>query len=361
MPKSSSNLLSKFNPKAQGLQTAGLGSEWMQKKLYFSEYPLARFMKLLYNPVFLDHHTGMHPESHRRLQAFNLQYSNTSRDGTPYLELVHGPAYIQKVKDACIFSGMLDQDTLTSPGTYEAAVYAVGATVEASEQGDFALVRPPGHHAYPNKASGFCLFNNIAIATRKLVAEGKRVLIFDFDGHLGDGTSHIFYDTDHVMYWSLHQYPAFPGHGFVNETGTGKGEGFTLNVPLPPGSGDDIFWRAIDSYLPIAKAFNPDVVAVSAGFDAHQQDLLLDLRLTLPTFYKLGVLIRTHFKQYFATLEGGYNTQYLPAAVYNFLDGINGAAMRFEERETESEFKVWDTFDINLNSGLSILSKFWKL
>jgi acetoin utilization deacetylase AcuC-like enzyme len=318
-------------------------------------------MKLLYNPVFLDHHTGMHPESPRRLSAFNLDYSNTCHDGTPYLKLVHPEAYIQKVKDACPFSAHLDQDTLTSPGSFEAAVFAVGATVEASEQGDFALVRPPGHHAYASKASGFCLFNNIAIATQRLVREGKRVLIFDFDGHLGDGTSDIFYHSDQVMYWSLHQYPAFPGHGFVTELGEGKGAGFTLNVPLPPGSGDDIFWRAIQAYLPVAKAFNPDVVAISAGFDAHQHDLLLDLRLTLPTFYKLGVLIRTHFTRYFATLEGGYNTQYLPAAVYNFLDGINGKEMRFEERETESDFKIWDTFDINLNSGLSRLSKYWNI
>ncbi len=160
---------------------------------------------------------------------------------------------------------------------------------------------------------------------------------------------------------SLHQYPAFPGHGFVNEIGEGKGEGFTLHVPLPPGSGDDIFWRAIESYLPVAQAFNPDVVAISAGFDAHQFDLLLDLRLSLKTFYKLGVMVSKHFKKNFATLEGGYNTQYLPAAVYNFLDGINGKPIRFEEHETESDFKAWQTFDIHLNSGLSLLSKYWNI
>jgi len=318
-------------------------------------------MKLLYNPIFLEHQTGMHPESHRRLQAFHLPYSNTALDGTPYLKLVHGDAYIQQVEDACRFSAHLDQDTATSPGSYEAAVYAVGATMEAAAQGDFALVRPPGHHAYPNKASGFCLFNNIAIASTHLANEGKRVLIFDFDGHLGDGTSHIFYASDRVMYWSLHQYPAFPGHGFVNEIGEGKGEGFTLHVPLPPGSGDDIFWRAIESYLPVAQEFNPDVVAISAGFDAHQFDLLLDLRLSLKTFYKLGVMVSKHFKKSFATLEGGYNTQYLPAAVYNFLDGINGKPLRFEEHETESDFKAWQTFDIHLNSGLSLLSKYWNI
>ena len=318
-------------------------------------------MKLLYNPIFLEHHTGMHPESHRRLQAFNLPYCNTSLDGSPYLGLVHGSDYINQVKDACRFAAHLDQDTVTSAGSYEAAVYAVGATLEAAQQGDFALVRPPGHHAYPNKASGFCLFNNIAIASQHLAREGKRVLIFDFDGHLGDGTSHIFYDSDRVMYWSLHQYPACPGHGFVNEIGEGKGEGFTLHVPLPPGSGDDVFWRAIASYLPIAQAFNPDIVAISAGFDGHQFDLLLDLRLTLGTYYKLGVLIRKHFKSFFATLEGGYNTQYLPAAVYNFMDGVNGQALRFEERETESDFRVWQTFDIHLNSGLSSLSKYWNI
>ncbi|HRF38016.1 MAG TPA: histone deacetylase family protein, partial [Saprospiraceae bacterium] len=162
-------------------------------------------MKFLYNPIYLDHDTGMHPESMRRLQMFTNLPETPLVDGSEYLHLVHTPRYIEKVRDACDLGGHLDADTVTSPGSFQAAIHAVGATIAASETGDFALVRPPGHHAYPNRASGFCLFNNVAIAAAKLRSEGKRVLIFDFDGHLGDGTSDMFYNDDQVMYWSIHQ------------------------------------------------------------------------------------------------------------------------------------------------------------
>ncbi|MBK8969047.1 MAG: hypothetical protein IPM36_20710 [Lewinellaceae bacterium] len=138
------------------------------------------------------------------------------------------------------------------------ATAAVGATVLAMERGDFALVRPPGHHAYRAEAHGFCLFNNIAIAAQKAVDAGKRVLILDFDGHLGDGTMDIFYRSDQVLYWSLHQYPAYPGNGSPIEIGAGAGLGFTINCPLPAGSGDDIFRHAVEYMLPAAgEQFQP--------------------------------------------------------------------------------------------------------
>ncbi|NNK90170.1 MAG: histone deacetylase, partial [Saprospiraceae bacterium] len=214
----------------------------------------------------------MHPENKKRLESLgDLPVSEIPFDES-VLKLIHGDRYIQQVKESCVLGKALDGDTHTSPGSYEAAVYAANATILASERGDMAVVRPPGHHAYPNRASGFCIFNNVAIASQKFVNEGKRVLIFDFDGHLGDGTSEIFYDSDQVMYWSIHQYPAFPGHGSENEIGDDKGKGYTINVPLPPGSSDDIFMDAFRSILPIAKSFDPDVVAISAGFDSHQYD-----------------------------------------------------------------------------------------
>ncbi|RKY67074.1 MAG: histone deacetylase family protein, partial [Candidatus Latescibacterota bacterium] len=183
----------------------------------------------------------------------------------------------------------------------------------------------------------------------------------DFDAHLGDGTVKFFYDSDQVLYWSLHQFPAFPGGGYADEIGEGKGKGYTINVPLPPGSGDEIYINAVDRFMPLAEQFDPDVVAVSAGFDAHQYDLLLDLRISLNTYYRLGKLLGSKFENVFATLEGGYNVQFFPRCLFNFIDGINGEEMRFKEQTTDSRIIAIDEFELRMYELEKALSPYWNL
>ena len=197
------------------------------------------------------------------------------------LERVHTPAYLDFVQEVVAEGGgYLDAgDTVASPGSWEAATAAAGAAVGAVDavmagtvDAAFALVRPPGHHAPADRAMGFCLLNNAAVAAAHAVAAHglSRVLLVDFDVHHGNGTQDIFYDNGQVLYFSTHQSPAYPGTGKVTETGIGPGEGFTVNVPLPPDVGDDGFLQVFDTILrPLADRFRPEMVIVSAGYDAH--------------------------------------------------------------------------------------------
>lgn len=319
-------------------------------------------MKIRYHNAVLRHNTGLHPESASRIEAFGpLAADPADWEAEAWLPLAHDTAYIERVRAHSASGLPFDADTIVSRGSFDAACAAVELTIRAMETGDFALVRPPGHHAYRNEARGFCLFNNIAIAAAKAVAAGKRVLILDFDGHLGDGTMSIFYESDQVFYWSLHQYPAYPGHGAANETGVGAGKGYTLNVPLPPGAADDIMLHAIDYLWGIAEQFKPDVVAVSAGFDAHYADPLLQLNASDTFYYKTALRLRESFGgKIFAALEGGYNTKQLPRSVRNFIAGVNGEKMAFPETGMSSGLRAWETYEMNLHYAASLMAAHWK-
>lgn len=277
-------------------------------------------MKLLFNQTFLDHNIGSTYEGSYRLKSFS-DLENLEFDGLEYLELVHTAEYIDRINNFCNTGSDLAEVKL-SPTSFKAACLAVGLSIKASETNDFAVVRPPGHHAHKDKASGFCLFNNVAIAAQKLVNEGKKVFILDIDGHHGDGTQSIFYDNKQVLYCSIHQQNTYPYTGTFMEIGKGEGLGCTLNIPIPQKSGEKEFLLAVNKAIAAGKKFEPDVVAVSAGFDGYRKDRLLDLRFSLHAFYECGYRLSKAFKNVFAVLEGGYHED-LRECVDIFIKGIN--------------------------------------
>jgi acetoin utilization deacetylase AcuC-like enzyme len=229
-------------------------------------------------------------------------------------------------------------DNPLSPGTWEASWTAVGATLAAADQvgGEggtaFAAVRPPGHHAERAVAMGFCFFNNVAVAAEHLRRRhgASRVAIFDFDVHHGNGTQHLFEERADVFYASTHQSPFYPGTGAADERGVGAGEGATLNVPLPAGTGDEGYAEAIEgAILPALRAFAPDVLLISAGFDAWQNDPLGGMRVTEDGFRSWGDRLRELAAEVcggrlLAVLEGGYDLVNLPRLVEAHLEGLAG-------------------------------------
>lgn len=287
-------------------------------------------MRVLFNSKFLKHNIGSQAEGAYRIKTFPDHYADEDCNGEQFISLIHPDSYIDKIRQACKNREVLAEVPLT-PESFEAMQSAVGLTMLAAEQGDFAAIRPPGHHAGREKASGFCFFNNIAIAAQHFVNKGKRVFIFDFDGHHGDGTQEIFYDTDQVFYASIHQAFTFPFSGSPLETGINKGMGHTLNIPLIPGSGENLYFKSLDTILERASAFNPDVVGVSAGFDGLTEDHLLSLKYTVKTFYETGFRLRRTFAHVFAVLEGGYHSQ-LQECVDAFVSGVNVGSRPIKNR-----------------------------
>ena len=264
-------------------------------------------MNILFNSKFLLHNPDSFGEGPYRIKDFAGIVEETTYNGEQYITLVHSKDYKEQIRQSCMQGGVLAEVTI-SPQSYEAACLAVGLTILASERGDFAIVRPPGHHAKFERADGFCLFNNIAIATQKLVLEGNKVFILDIDGHHGDGTQSVFYSSDRVLYCSIHQRDTYPWTGGVFETGEGPGKDYTINIPLPAGSGDEQLIQAVDHAVTRAEKFKPDVVGVSAGFDGYEKDRLLSLRYTLKGYYECGYRLGVKFSRIFAVLEGGYHT-----------------------------------------------------
>jgi acetoin utilization deacetylase AcuC-like enzyme len=274
------------------------------------------------------HPTGRHPESGERLRVLHEHLGGwiepvpaTRLD----IERCHDPALVELIRTTTE-PRLLDLDTVCSETSYEAALLAAGGTIEAARVGGFALVRPPGHHATKKQAMGFCLFNNAAIAARFMQAElgVGRVAILDWDVHHGNGTEDIFRDDSSVFYVSIHQWPLYPGTGGPSEQFEG-----VLNVPLPAGSTDEDYLRAFDEVVePAVTTFEPDLVLVSAGFDAHEDDPLAEMLVTESGFRELARRSAALGPKFGAVLEGGYNLETLPTLVGAALEGFSGETPR---------------------------------
>jgi acetoin utilization deacetylase AcuC-like enzyme len=298
---------------------------------------------LVYDPSFLTHKTGRHPENPDRLKVIiatlerddllwnRLQKISPLAASEDDISRCHGNALIDHIKELCRRGEpFVDLDTRISPESFDVARLAAGAAlagVDAVMTGDcstaFAIVRPPGHHATPNRAMGFCLFNNAGVAARYAQARYgvERILIVDWDVHHGNGTQDIFYEDETVFYFSTHQYPFYPGTGSRTERGAGKGEGYTLNVPLnegtPARTHREVFTQALAA---IEKDFKPDLVMISAGFDARRDDPLGGLELDDKDFSEmtqevLDLAARSASGRVVSVLEGGYNLQTLGETV----------------------------------------------
>jgi len=298
----------------------------------------------VYDPIYLEHDLPSHPENARRLRCIistledegmlaRLRFLEPRPATTEELQRVHAPAHLERVKRmAQAGGGYLDPDTYVSPRSFDAALMAAGGVVRAVEAvlageitNGFALVRPPGHHATATRAMGFCLFNNVAVAARAALVGGKveRIFIADFDVHHGNGTHDAFTDDPAVFYFSTHQYPYYPGTGPWSETGRGDGEGTVLNVPLPAQVGDAGYAQIFAELVwPLVERFRPDLILVSAGYDAHWSDPLAQMNLSLTGYAWLQrELVRMAGQlcdgRIVFTLEGGYQMDVLACGVLN--------------------------------------------
>ncbi|MBU1493189.1 MAG: histone deacetylase [Actinomycetota bacterium] len=300
---------------------------------------------LYHHDVFAKHDTGpWHPERPDRLVAavagvvgsgLDVIRREPGRASLDTLWEIHTPSYVRRIEQFCkAGGGALDGDTVVSEDSWEAALRSAGAGIDAAaalRAGEaecaFLAVRPPGHHARAAEALGFCLFNNIAVTAASLAAQGERVAIVDWDVHHGNGTQETFYENGSVVYLSLHEFPFYPGTGWIDEDGEQAGSGHIINLPFPARTGGDVYAVAMERViLPVIREFDPHWVLVSSGFDAHRNDPLADQMLVDADYGRMAAALasvapagRTIF-----FLEGGYDLQAIEAASAAVLRGTAG-------------------------------------
>ena len=290
-----------------------------------------------------------HPDTPERLIAIERALAEREwlgwerREAPPAtegeLQLVHRAEHVESIRELCLAGGgAIDADTFVGEASYRAALHAAGgacamtrALLGGEDRTGFCALRPSGHHAEPGRAMGFCLFNNVAIAAELAVRElgTDRVLVLDWDVHHGNGTAEVFSSRSDVLYLSIHQAGIYPGTGPSSDFGSGEGEGFTINLPVPAGADEEIWLSLVEHIvLPVAMSFEPDLVLVSAGFDAHRADPLAGCRLEADSFAKIACHVRDLASRLEAplgvVLEGGYEPDALTESVAATLAALSG-------------------------------------
>jgi acetoin utilization deacetylase AcuC-like enzyme len=323
-------------------------------------------VSLFYDPSYLEHDTGRHPESADRLRAILVALRERGIDDEDLLRPqpvdidllseVHDRRYIEALeRGARSGGGYWDLDTYISPRSYDAAMLAAGAAVDAVDavmsgaRFAFALVRPPGHHALRQSAMGFCLLNNIGVAAHHAVRDHglQRVMIVDWDVHHGNGTQDLFYSRPDVLFFSTHRYPFYPGTGALGETGAGPGRGFTVNVPLPAEVDDEGHKRVFEEVLvPLARRYEPQLVLISAGYDSHVADPLGGMAVSVAGFYELARIVRGLADELSggrvaAVLEGGYNVQALALSVVATISAMGAQQPDLQSDDLQSSTDLY--------------------
>jgi len=313
--------------------------------------------QIIYSDEFLKHDNSDHPEKAERLVAImneikktsffkNLEIIEPKILPEKLLYNVHSDNLIQQIKKVSSGGGAwITLDTYVCPSSFNIAKLAAGGVLQACKNvisgkvdNAYALVRPPGHHATRDNSMGFCLFNNAAIAANEISMNNKKILIFDFDVHHGNGTQDIFYDRKDVLYQSIHLSPHYPGTGSINEIGIGEGEGYTVNAPLSYGNGNKAVSKILEKvFLPIAKQFKPDLILVSCGYDSHHSDPLGGLRFTTNFYAEMIAKYQKIQSKIVCTLEGGYNLKWMGKCVASQLGQMANQPISFNDSVKEEE------------------------